>query len=134
MATSSVSAVSSSSSRVRSRRSRRIGNDLGLRPSVDEDDEAEAEALLIAPVQLRELGQHRRIVVEALLGRRSRRKPVPLPDRGMRVERRELLVLGQRADDLVRVVERILDLRQPLDERRAALEELLELVYRQLPR
>ena len=48
MATSSVSAVSSSSSRVRSSRSRRTGTISAFGRPVDEDDEAEAEALLVA--------------------------------------------------------------------------------------
>ena len=46
--------------------------DLRLRAAVDEDDKTEAELLLVDLVQVRELGQHCRIGVVALLGRRAR--------------------------------------------------------------
>src|SRR5207244_1565696 len=97
-------------------------------PPAQEDDEAEAEALLVAAVELRQLGQHPRIRVGALLDGGTRRQP-PRADRGMRVQRLELLLLGQRARSLVgRRPERVLALRQPLDEGGAPLEELRELV------
>ena len=53
----------------------------------------------------------------------------------MRVERLDLLVLRQpRAISVERGVERVVELGEPLDEARAALEELGELVDAQLPR
>ena len=52
----------------------------------------------------------------------------------MRCERLELLVFRQRAEDIVRIAERILGLGQPLDERGPPSKRLGELVGGQLPR
>src|SRR4051812_46433815 len=101
--------------------------DLRLRPPVDEDDEAEAELFLIGLIQLRELGKHGRIVLGALLRRRTRRQLAAGTDRRMRVEHFLLLLVAQRARELVRLAERVIELREPLDEARAAFEEPGEL-------
>ena len=55
-------------------------------------------------------------------------------DPGVRVEHRPLLVRGQTSGDLVRTAERIVESGEPLDERRAPLEQLSELLDGQLPR
>ena len=78
--------------------------------------------------------EHVRVGVIALLGGRTCREPCALTDRRMRVERLELLLLGQALDDLVGSAQRILDLRQELDQAGATLEQLGELVRGQLPR
>ena len=52
----------------------------------------------------------------------------------MGVERFELVLVAQACEDAVRLLERALDLCQALDEARATLEEVGELVDRQLPR
>ena len=57
-----------------------------------------------------------------------------LADRRVGGERLDLLLLAQRCEDVVCSLERILDLRETLDQARAALEELAELVDAQLPR
>ncbi len=67
IATSSRQPVSSSSSRVFAMRVAEHLEDLRLRPSVHEDDEAEAELLLVDLVQVGEVGEHDRIAVGALL-------------------------------------------------------------------
>ena len=90
--TSSSTPVSSSSSRVRSSALAEDRDDLAPRPAVDEDDEAEAEPLLVGAVQLGQLGEHLGIVVGALLGRRARRQALARTDRRVRVEHRLLLV------------------------------------------
>src|SRR5207247_4104232 len=107
--------------------------DLFLRPAVDEDDEAEAELLLVDLVQVRELGERDGIAARSLLGGRSFRQAAAA-DRGMRVERLELLRLAQLADHVQRGPERAVLLREPLDEARVPLEELRELLGAQLPR
>src|SRR5689334_22624740 len=83
-------------------------DEVGARAAGDEDDEAEAEALLVGAVQLGELGEHGRVV--AVLLRRA------LADPRVRSERLELLLVGQRARDLVRAAEWILGRGEPLDE------------------
>jgi hypothetical protein len=108
-------------------------HDLGLRAAVDEDDEAEAEALFVLAVEPVELGERRGIVVRSLFRRRVRRQLLRA-DRRVRVQRPELLVLGEGGDDVVGRVERVVTLREPLDERRLPLEELRELLLAQLPR
>ena len=108
IATSSSTAVSSSSSRVRSIRVAQHLEDLRLRPPVDEDDEAEAEPLLVLGVQPRELGQRLGVGVGALLGGRACGEAAARADRGVGVQRLELLVLGQRGDHLAGVAERVL--------------------------
>jgi len=55
-------------------------------------------------------------------------------DRGMRVQRLGFLGLGELRDRLVSRFERVLALREQIDEARAPLEELRELVGAQLPR
>src|SRR5207248_2558069 len=107
--------------------------DLRLRAAVDEDDEAEAELLLVDLVQVGEFRQDDRIGVAALLGGRARREPLRA-DRGMRVQRLELVALLQLTDHVTCSAERVLLLGEFLDEPRAALEELRELLDRQLPR
>ena len=57
-----------------------------------------------------------------------------LADRGMRRERLDLVLLTEPREDLIRLAERVLRLGEVLDEARAALEELRELLDRQLPR
>jgi hypothetical protein len=52
----------------------------------------------------------------------------------MRAQRFEQLVFGQPPDEVGRRPERILELRQPLDQPGAPLEQLGELVGGQLPR
>ena len=52
----------------------------------------------------------------------------------MRFERLDELVLGHLADQVERGVERVVQLGEPLDEARAALEQLGQLVDAQLPR
>ena len=105
-----------------------------LRTAVDEDDEAEAEALLVVPVQLLQLGHDGGVVVRALLGGRVLREPLALADRGVRVEHLLLLGIGERRRDLAGVIERMVGTGELLDERGASLEELGELVGGQLPR
>src|SRR5207244_7112776 len=59
--------------------------DLGLRAAVDEDDESEAELLLVDLVQVGELGQDCRVAPAALLGGRALGEGAG-PDCGMRVQ------------------------------------------------
>ena len=108
--------------------------DLRLRPAVDEDDEPEAELLLVDLVLVGELRQHRRVGVLALLRRRAGREAAARTDGRVCVERLDLLLLAERVDHLVRPLERVVELGEPLDERRPALEELGQLVDAQLPR
>ena len=65
--------------------------DLRLRPAVDEDDEAEAVPCLVIGVQARQLCEHLRVDVRALLGGRARGE-VLRADRRVRVEDLLLLV------------------------------------------
>ncbi len=97
IATSSRQPVSSSSSRVRADSLAQHGQDLVLRPPVHEDDEAEAELLLVERVQVREVDEHGRVGVLALLGGRARGQPGALADRRVGRERLDLLVLAQRS-------------------------------------
>ncbi len=60
--------------------------------------------------------------------------PVALADGRVGVEDLPLLVLRELVDEGARAAERIRLGREPLHEPRAALEELLELLDRQLPR
>ena len=69
---------------------------------------------------------HRRVEVHF----RERRRA----DRRMRVERLLLLLVGQPGGNLPRVPERVVQLREPLDEAAAPLEQLGQLVHAQLPR
>ena len=114
---------------MRSSRCAQDRHDLGLRPAVHEDDEAEAELLLVGAVQLVELGR----LVRALLRGRPRRE-VAGADRRVRVEHLLLLLVGQRRRDLARVAERIVELGEPLHEAGASFEQLRELLDAQLPR
>ena len=135
IATSSSQPVSSSSARVRPSRSPQHRDELGARAAVDEDDEAEAEALLVGGVQLGELRQHLRVLRRglALLGRRAAAEP-PLADARMVRQRLDPLLLGQPGEHLARAAERVLLLGERLDEAAAGLEEVGELVHAQLPR
>jgi len=106
---------------------------LRLWPAVDEDDKPEAELLLVDLVEVGELGQHDRVGIGSLLHGRALRE-VARADRRVRVQRLELLGLVQPGDHLGRGLERVVALRQQLDEARPALEELGELLDAQLPR
>ena len=70
------------------------------RPSVDEDDEREAEAALVLLVQVLQLGQDLGLGPALFLGR--------LADSGVRRERRDLIVLGERERHLLGDLERVL--------------------------
>ena len=106
--------------------------DLRLRPAVDEDDEAEAEPLLVLGVQARELGEHLRVGVVALLGGGARaRGPSARRSPGARRAPRASRPPVELGDHgLARVPSGSSRVREPLDEARAALEELGELVRR----
>ena len=78
-------------------------------------------------------GEDGRVGSRSLLGGRAHGE-ARRADRGMRVERLELLLLAQPSEHAVCLPERILDLGQSLDESGAALEELVELFGGQLPR
>src|SRR3954468_7899818 len=108
-------------------------DDLASRAPVDEDDEAESEALLIGAVQVGELREHDGVVVAALFDRRPRRGSSTADGR-VRVEHLLLLVVREAARDLARVREGILDRREPLDEPCPTFEQLCELLDAQLPR
>ena len=107
--------------------------DLVLRAAVHEHDEAEAVARLVLGVELLELGEHRGVVVRPLLGGRPCREPRPLADRRVRVEDLALLVVGDLVHERPRPHERVGLGGEPLDEPRAALEELAQLLGCQLP-
>ena len=81
-----------------------------------------------------ELLEHLRVVVGALLRGRACREPFAPTDRRMRGQELHLLLVGQLVHERPCADERILLLRQPLDEARPALEQLGELVCAQLPR
>ena len=100
----------------------------------DEHDEAEAVARLVLGVQPRELGEHLRFGVRALLRRGARREAGALADRGVRGEDLDLLVVRQLVHEGGGARERIGLERQPLDEARAALEQAGQLAGAQLPR
>ena len=134
IATSSRQPVSSSSSRVRPIRSRSTVRISVFRAPIHEDDEAEAELPLIQRVQGRELDEQARVVRLALFGGRACGQSCALADRRVGCECLDLLVLAQPREDVVCSLEGILDLRELLDQSRATLEELAELVDAQLPR
>src|SRR5207253_8168499 len=73
-----------------------------LRAAVDEDDEAEAEALLVGAVQLLEL----RRLVGPLLGGGTIREPLGA-DRRVGVQHLLLLLVGEARCNLARAAERI---------------------------
>ena len=73
-------------------------------------------------------------IVVGSLFRRGASRQLPGAHRGVRVQRLELLVLGEAGDDVVGRVERVVAPGQSLDERRLAFEELRELLLAQLPR
>src|SRR5205085_7463637 len=79
---------------------------LGPRAAVHEDDEAEAELLLVDLVQVRELCEHGRVLA-ALLGRR-------LADARVRRECGGLVLLGKLRDHLAGRAERVLALGEQL--------------------
>ena len=80
-------------------------HELGLRAAVHEDDEAEAELLLVGAIQLGELGRLRR---PALLRCRPRRE-LRRADRRVRVEHLFLLVVGTARGDLACMAERVVE-------------------------
>ena len=107
--------------------------DLRLRPAVDEDDEAEAELLLVDLVQVGELGEDGRVgVVPCSAAERAER--CSRADRRVRAQRLDLLLLAGGVEHVLGALERVLELGEPLDEARVALEELGQLVGAQLPR
>ena len=65
---------------------------------------------------------------------RERAERARRADRRVRVEHRLLVVVGQGARELAGAAERIVDGRELVDEARASLEQLGELLGRQLPR
>ena len=99
------------------------GEDLRARSLVDEDDEAEAELLLVALVQTPEGGEERGVVVGALLLGGALR-PAALTDPRMRVQRLDLRVLREAREDGARLAERVLALRELLRQAGVALEQL----------
>ena len=74
-------------------------DELGAGPPVHEDDEREAEAPLVLLVQPRQLGEHLRLGAALLLG--------GLADAGVRRQRRDLIVLGERERHLLGDGERV---------------------------
>ena len=100
----------------------------------DEHDEAEAVARLVLRVQARELGEHLRLGVGALLrGRPCETSPTAGRSRGARREPRSSRSSGSSWTSVrARSSERIL-VGEPLDEPRPALEELGELVGASAP-
>ena len=89
---------------------------------------------LVLGVQPRELREHLWVGVRSLLGGRARREAGALPDRGMRGEDLDLLVVRQLVHERRGARQRVGLAREPLDEARAALEQAGELVGAQLPR
>ncbi len=134
IATSSPSAVSSSSSvglPIRERSTSRIS---AFGPAIDEDDEAEAVPRLVLGVQALELGKDGRVVVRTLLGGGARRESGRADGR-VRIENLTPLARGQVLHrHTAGLTERILQRSEPLDEARPPLEELGELLGAQLPR
>ena len=100
----------------------------------DEDDEAEAVARLVLGVQPRELGEHLRFRVGALLRRGPRREAGALADGGVRGQDLDLFGVGQLVHERGGARERVRLQRQALDEARAALEQAGQLAGAQLPR
>src|SRR5262249_2137805 len=107
--------------------------DRRLRPAVHEDHEPEAKLLLVDLVQVGELGQDRRVPAGTLLGGRALGEP-SRADRSVRVQGLALLLVGQLGDHVVGRPERVVPLREQLDQACPALEELGELLLGQLPR
>ena len=134
IATSSRQPVSSSSSRVRPSRSRSTSRISAFERRFTKTTKRNPNFGLVRSVQCCEVDEQTRIVFVALLGRRPRREPCPLTDRRMRGERLDLVLLAHRVDHVVRLLERVVDLGEKLDEPCAALEELAQLVDGQLPR
>ncbi len=102
------------------------GQELGPRAAVHEDDELEAEALLVGLVQARELLEHVRLRATLLLG--------GLADPRMSRQRCDLVGFGQRERDVLRDLEWVLMRGELLDEPRPPREERRQLVGAQLPR
>src|SRR6185503_16735770 len=100
--------------------------ELGPRAAVHEDDELEAEALLVGLVQPRQLLEDLGLRAALLLGR--------LADPWMGRERRDLVCLGQRQRDLFGDIERVLVRGQLVDKARPPREERRQLAGAQLPR
>jgi hypothetical protein len=93
---------------------------------VDEDDELEAETLLVGLVQAGELLEHIWLGTPLLVG--------GLADPRMSRQRGDLVGLGQREGDLLGDLERVLACCQLVDEARPPGEERRQLVGAQLPR
>ena len=89
---------------------------------------------LVVGVQPGKLGEHRWVVVGALLGGRTGGQPGTLADRGVRVEHLALLVERELVGKRARPHERVILSGKSLDEARPPLEQLGELLDRQLPR
>src|SRR5439155_4248129 len=96
-------------------------DDLTAGAAVDEDDEAEAELVLVGAVELAQLLEHVRVLVLALLRGGTGGKTRALTDRGVGVQRIELVGLAQLGDHVVGEVERVRAAAQDLDEARPAL-------------
>jgi hypothetical protein len=90
--------------------------------------------LLVLAIEALELGEHLRVGVGALLGRRAGGELLRADGR-VRVEDLEPLAWGQVSRcHTTRLSERILEFREQFHESGATLEELGELVDAQLPR
>ena len=119
---SARSPVSSSSSRVRAEPLAQHRHELRTGPAVDEDDEREAEAALVLLVQPLQLGEHLRLGAALLLG--------GLADPGVRRQRCDLIVLGERERHLLGDLERALALGELVHEPRSPREERRQLARR----
>src|SRR5919108_1233911 len=109
------------------------GEDLPARTAVDEDDEAEAELLLVGLVQPAQGREQRGILVGALL-LLGGFGPGALPYPRMRVQRLDTRLLGELLEHLPRLAERVVPARELLGQARVALEQRVELLDAQLPR
>ena len=89
---------------------------------------------LVLGVQPQQLGDDLGVHVVSLLRGRVLGEPLPLADRGVRVQYLALLVVGQLVDQRACADERVGLRGEPLDERRAPLEQLRQLLRVQLPR
>ncbi len=108
-------------------------HDLGLGAAVHEDEEPEPEPVLVDLVQGCEPAKRLGIVVRALLGGRPTGEAGGA-DRRVRVQRLDLGVFGEIAQDVSCAPDRIVARRERLDEARAAAEEVGKLLDAQLPR
>ena len=109
-------------------------DDLAPRPPVHEDDEAEAERRFVLGVQLRRARRAPPGSSSVPCSRRERSDVGAPPIAGCASSISFCSSSVSVERDLARVAERIVEQREPLDEARAALEQLGELVDAQLPR